>query len=215
MKKILSKLAFLGAAMALSCTSAFADSNNSKENKGGSKILVAYYSDTGTTKAVAEKIAAYLGADLLKIESEVPYSSADLNYGNRSSRVCREHDEIFGGKGNGQATAEDMKKVDSKVAASSVIDLGGYDTVFVGYPIWNADMPPILYSFFDGYDLSGKRIVPFSVHGGSGLVRTVQSIAEEEPKASVEKNAFSESRNTVDKARGRIVSWLQKIGEMK
>ncbi len=169
MKNILSGLAFLGAAMALSCTSAFADSNNSKENKGGSKILVAYYSDTRTTEAVAEKIAAYLGADLLKIESEVPYSSADLNYGNRSSRVCREHDEIFGGKGNGQATAEDMKKVDSKVASSSVVDLSGYDTVFVGYPIWWGMAAWPVNGFVTQNDLSGKTVVPFCTSVSSGL----------------------------------------------
>ena len=148
----------------------------------------------GNVQYVAQVISEETGADVFRLEPEDAYPTDHAALLERAAREQRAgaRPEI---KGN--------------------VNLAGYDTVFVGYPIWNADMPPILYSFFDGYDLSGKRIVPFTVHGGSGLVRTVQSIAAEEPKASVEKNAFSESRNTVDKARGRIVAWLQKIGEIK
>lgn len=94
-----------------------------------------------------------------------------------------------------------------------ISDFEGYDTVFVGYPIWNADLPPVLYTFFDGYDLSGKKVVPFTVHGGSGLAATPRAIARLEPKAVVEQNAFSESRNTVDSCKERVSSWLKKIGE--
>ena len=148
----------------------------------------------GNVQYVAQVISEETGADVFRLEPEDAYPTDHAALLERAAREQRAgaRPEI---KGN--------------------VNLAGYDTVFVGYPIWNADMPPILYSFFDGYDLSGKRIVPFTVHGGSGLVRTVQSIVAEEPKASVEKNAFSESRNTVDKARGRIVAWLQKIGEIK
>ena len=148
----------------------------------------------GNVQYVAQVISEETGADIFRLEPVDAYPTDHATLLERAAMEQRAgvRPEI---KGN--------------------LNLSGYDTVFVGYPIWNADMPPILYSFFDGYDLSGKRIVPFTVHGGSGLVRTVQSIAAEEPKASVEKNAFSESRNTVDKPRGRIVAWLQKIGEIK
>lgn len=95
----------------------------------------------------------------------------------------------------------------------SVPNLADYDTIFVGYPNWNADLPPILYSFFDNYDLSGKKIIPFNVHGGSGLSRTVQTITSLEPKATVEKNAFTESRDTIDSCKSRVVTWLKKIGQ--
>lgn len=148
----------------------------------------------GNVQYVAQVISEETGADIFRLEPVDAYPTDHATLLERAAREQR------------AGTCPEIK---------GNVNLSGYDTVFVGYPIWNADMPPILYSFFDGYDLSGKRIVPFTVHGGSGLVRTVQSIAAEEPKASVEKNAFSESRNTVDKARGRIGAWLQKIGEIK
>ena len=179
MKKI-----FVCIAIALSIFTACAVNQDSPANEqntkndSGKKTLVAYYSDTGTTEAVAKKIAAYLGADLLKIESEVPYTSADLNYGNKSSRVCREHDEIFGGKGNGQATAEDMKKVDSKVAASSVVDLSGYDTVFVGYPIWWGMAAWPVNGFVTQNDFSGKTVVPFCTSVSTGLGKSDKVLHE-------------------------------------
>ena len=148
----------------------------------------------GNVQYVAQVISEETGADVFRLE---PVDAYPTDHAALLERAARE------------------QRAGARPEIKGNVNLAGYDTVFVGYPIWNADMPPILYSFFDGYDLSGKRIVPFTVHGGSGLVRTVQSIAAEEPKASVEKNAFSESRNTVDKARGRIVAWLQKIGEIK
>lgn len=148
----------------------------------------------GNVQYVAQVISEETGADIFRLE---PVDAYPTDHATLLERAAGE------------------QRAGVRPEINGNVNLAGYDTVFVGYPIWNADMPPILYSFFDGYDLSGKRIVPFTVHGGSGLVRTVQSIAAEEPKASVEKNAFSESRNTVDKARGRIVAWLQKIGEIK
>lgn len=102
---------------------------------------------------------------------------------------------------------------DSAKITGKISDFESYDTVFVGYPIWNADLPPVLYSFFDAYDLGGKKIVPFTVHGGSGLAGTPRTIARLEPKAVVEQNAFSESRNTVDSCKERVSSWLKKISE--
>lgn len=163
MKKLLSLLASVLIFGGL----AFANGNFTKGTN--SKILVAYYSDTGTTEGVAQKIADYLGADLLKVESANPYSDSDLNWYNKSSRVVKEHDVIFGTKGNGQATAEDMKKVSSKVAASSVIDLSAYDTVFVGYPIWWGMAAWPVNGFVTQNDLSGKKVVPFCTSMSSGL----------------------------------------------
>lgn len=148
----------------------------------------------GNVQYVAQVISEETGADIFRLE---PVDAYPTDHATLLERAARE------------------QRAGARPEIKGNVNLAGYDTVFIGYPIWNADMPPILYSFFDSYDLSGKRIVPFTVHGGSGLVRTVQSIVAEEPMASVEKNAFSESRNTVDKARGRIVAWLQKIGEIK
>lgn len=145
----------------------------------------------GNVQYAAEVIAEETGADIFRLEPTDAYPT--------------DHSTLLK-----RAAEEQRKNFRPKIKGS--VNLADYDTIFVGYPIWNNDMPPILYSFFDDYDLSGKRIIPFTVHGGSGLVRTVQSIAKEEPKANVERNAFSESRNTIDSAKGRIVSWLKKIG---
>lgn len=180
MKKIIT---ILSSALILAGTACAADSNVSSRNserntnlKGNTKVLVAYYSDTGTTKAVAEKIASYLNADLLEIESESPYSSADVNWRNRESRVFREHDIIFGTKGNGQATVEDFQRTSSqfstRVDSDSVIDLSCYDTVFVGYPIWWGIAAWPVNGFVTQNNLEGKTIVPFATSMSSALGRS-------------------------------------------
>lgn len=87
-----------------------------------------------------------------------------------------------------------------------------YDTVFVGYPNWWGDMPMILYSFFDEYDFSGKTIIPFNTHGGSGFSNTISTIAELEPDANVNQDGFIVSRNNVQDAEPDIISWLDNLG---
>lgn len=183
MKKIIT---ILSSALILAGTACSADSNLSFDGSGrndrftkasgNSKVLVAYYSDTGTTKAVAEKVASYLNADLLEIESANPYSRADVNWRNRESRVFREHDIIFGTKGNGQATVEDFQRASSQVStrvdSDSVIDLSGYDTVFVGYPIWWGIAAWPVNGFVTQNNLEGKTIVPFATSMSSPLGRS-------------------------------------------
>lgn len=183
MKKIIT---ILSSALILAGTACGADSNLSFDGSGrndrftkasgNSKVLVAYYSDTETTKAVAEKVASYLNADLLEIESANPYSRADVNWRNRESRVFREHDIIFGTKGNGQATVEDFQRASSQVStrvdSDSVIDLSGYDTVFVGYPIWWGIAAWPVNGFVTQNNLEGKTIVPFATSMSSPLGRS-------------------------------------------
>lgn len=147
----------------------------------------------GNVQYVASLIADETGADIFRLEAKVAYPTDHTVLLNRAAREQRSN-----------ARPEIRGKIS---------DFESYDTVFVGYPIWNADLPPVLYSFFDGYDLGGKKIVPFTVHGGSGLAGTPRTIARLEPKAVVEQNAFSESRNTVDSCKERVSSWLKKIGE--
>lgn len=77
-----------------------------------------------------------------------------------------------------------------------------------GYPIWWSDMPQIMYTFFDTYDFSGKTIIPFTVHGGSGLSGTVSRIQKLEPNASVYKKALSIDRDNVAKSESKITKWL-------
>lgn len=119
----------------------------------GSRILVAYFSATNTTKGVAEHIANGLGAELYEIVPEEPYTDADLDYNDDSSRSTIE-----------------MNDPDARpVISGSVENMDQYDIVFLGYPIWWGEAPRIVSTFVESYDFSGKTIVPFCTSGGSGM----------------------------------------------
>lgn len=134
-----------------------------------SKSLVVYFSCTGNTKAVAEKIAELTGAVLYEIVPKEPYSSSDLNY---SDNNCRANQE--------------MNDSSARPAiAGEAIDFTLYDTVYIGYPIWWGTMPKIINTFLDTYDLSGKTILPFCTSGGSGISTSVSAIRNAEPDATV------------------------------
>lgn len=96
-----------------------------------------------------------------------------------------------------------------------ITNLDQYDTIFVGYPIWWYDMPQLMYSFFSEYDLSGKTIIPFNSHGGSGFSGSVAEIAELEQDATVRTDGLTLSRNVVADSEDRIVTWLETIGVKK
>jgi len=118
-----------------------------------SKVLVAYFSATGTTEGVAEHIANGLNADIYEIVPEEPYTDADLDYNDNNSR-----------------TTIEMNDPDARPAISgSVENMEQYTTVFIGYPIWWGDAPRIVSTFVESYDFSGKTIVPFCTSGGSGM----------------------------------------------
>lgn len=119
----------------------------------GSKVLVAYFSATGTTKGVAEHIANGLQADIYEIVPEEPYTDADLDYSDNNSRSTIE-----------------MNDASSRPAISgSVENMEQYDVVFIGYPIWWGEAPRIVSTFVESYDFAGKTIVPFCTSGGSGV----------------------------------------------
>lgn len=160
-----------------------------------SKSIVVYFSCTGNTKAAAEIIAKKQGADIYEIVPEQPYTDEDLNYSDRSSRSTTEQNDSS-----------------SRPAISGSIDLDGYDTVYVGYPIWWADMPRIMYTFFDSYDMSGKTIAPFCTSGGSGLSGTPETIAELEPSAVVT-SGLHISSYSMDNAESDIADWLEANGK--
>lgn len=167
MKKLIGIAIFFSAIIGTSC----ADTQKQPDGWQGRKVLVAYYSATGTTKAVAEKIADLLGADLFAIEPSDPYSSGDLDWTNKSSRVCKEHDTIFGSKANGTATAADVGKL-PVMLKSAAPDFARYDTVFIGYPIWWGIAAWPANAFAAQNDFSGKTVIPFSTAMSSGIGRS-------------------------------------------
>lgn len=108
--------------------------------------------------------------------------------------------------------AADEQSEDARPALSTHIEnLDDYDTIFVGYPNWWADMPKPLYTFFDEYDFSRKTIVPFNTHNGSGLSGTVGTIEELEPDATVTEGFTISERNVPDAA-PEVAEWLSEIG---
>ena len=84
--------------------------------------------------------------------------------------------------------------------------------IFLGYPNWNADLPMPLYTFLEENDFSGKTIIPFTVHGGSGFSRTISTIAELQPETTVLEDGLSISRNSVAEAQDDVSSWIAGLG---
>ena len=132
-------------------------------------ILVAYFSATGTTKRAALALADYLGADTFEIVPEVPYSSADLNWNDRQSRSSKEMDDEGSRPG----------------IVGQVDDMGVYETIYVGFPIWWYQAPHIIETFLESYDFSGKTVIPFATSGGSGMGKTNEKLAPSCPGAKL------------------------------
>jgi flavodoxin len=144
-------IAFLMVLCMLLSVSAFAESDT----------LVIYFSCTGTTRGVAEKLAKVTGADLYEIASAVPYTDEDLNYNDRSTRATWEQDH-----------PETRPEIGGKD-----IDLTGYSTVYIGYPIWWGEEPRILCTFVESHDFTDKTVIPFCTSGGSGMGRSGEDLA--------------------------------------
>lgn len=132
-------------------------------------ILVAYFSASGVTAKTAWKLSEAAGADLYEIKPEVPYTRADLDWTNKRSRSSIE-----------------MNNPASRPAiADQLPDMGKYDAVFVGFPIWWYVAPTIINTFLESYDFSGKKIIPFATSGGSGMGRTNERLKPSCPGATL------------------------------
>lgn len=142
----------------------------------------------GNTQYVAYIIQQNTGADIFRIEPVTPYP---LDHSELEDIAQREQQE--------NARPE---------IAGVVENIDQYDTVFFGFPNWYYDMPMIMYSFLDQYDLSGKTIVPFVTSGGSGFSDAISTIIEMEPDATVITDGLSISRNVVQDAEQDIIDWL-------
>ena len=104
------------------------------------------------------------------------------------------------------------KSEDARPELSTHIEnLDDYDTVFIGYPNWNADLPMPMYTFFEEYDFSGKTIIPFVAHGGSGASRTVSTIKELEPGATVIDDPVTVYWDELDNAESIVTEWVQNL----
>ena len=185
-KSILWMNVVLVAALLASMVFPMADSNVQAKQK---KVLVAYFSATGTTKSAASKIKKAAKGKLYEIKAEDPYTEADLNYDNDDCRANKEQQD---------------ESVRPKVKGT-VKNIRNYDVIFVGYPIWWGKEPMIIRTFLEKYNLKGKKIVPFCTSGGSGISGSMKGIRASAKGAKVQSGA-----DLTDSSAAGVAKWVKK-----
>ena len=181
------------------------DNTAHTEPIGGNHMLVAYFSlageqygvgviEEGNTSIIAHMIAEQTGADLFEIKAVTPYPTSQ----NKLLEVS-------------QKEKSDNARPE---IAGTVDNMDDYDTIFIGYLNWCGDMPMIVYNFLESYELSGKTIVPFCTHGGSGLSNTESTIAD--ITGGTMKDGFAipgtTAQNDRNTARNKVAQWLKEGG---
>ena len=162
-----------------------AQSETADENKN----LVVYFSVTGNTKVLAETIAETIGADIVELSPQEPYTSEDISYNNDNCRANREQND-------------DSAR---PAIANSIENINDYNTIYLGYPIWWGTMPKIINTFLESYDLSGKTIMPFCTSGGSGIGSSVSAIKSICQGANVKDGLRGSSSTTAE----QIKVWVE------
>lgn len=176
-----------------------------EQTKGDGKMLVAYFSlageqygvgvvEEGNTAIIAQMIAEQTGAVLFEIKPKTPYPTT--------------YQELL------DISRQEMTDKARPEIADTVDNMDDYDTIFIGYPNWWGDMPMIVYNFLESYDLSGKTIVPFCTHGGSGLSNTESTIAD--IAGGTMKDGFeilgTTAQDDRETAQKEVTQWLEKDG---
>ncbi len=155
-----------------------------------SKKLVAYFSASGNTKEAAETIAKAAGADICEITPKVRYTKADLNWMDKKSRSSVES--------NNKSFRPEIIKND--------IDMGQYDELIIGFPIWWYVAPTIVNTFLEAYDFAGKKIVLFATSGGSGFGNTVKELQPSAPDAVI-----TEGKLLNGMSKQEIIAWAESL----
>lgn len=154
------------------------------------KSLTVYFSWSGNTAAVAQEIGRQTGADTFEIVPATPYTD--------------DYNTLLD-------IAQEERRNSARPAISGSVDLSGYDTVFLGFPCWWGDMPMILYTFLDAYDLSGKTVAPFVTSGGSGFSGAIDTIESMEPGAAVT-DGLSLGSGEAANSSAAVAEWLGALG---
>ena len=154
-----------------------------------SKKLVAYFSASGVTAKVAERLSESIGADLHEITPKVRYTDADLDWRDKTSRSSIE-----------------MSNPASRPEIERIRDyMQDYDTIYLGFPIWWYIAPTIINTFLESYDLTGKTIVPFATSGGSGMGKTNELLLPSCPGAILAEGCVFKA----DISKQELVSWAE------
>lgn len=161
---------------------------------GNGKTLVVYYSASGNTKDVAEKIAKITEADLFEIEPVEPYTDDDLDWTDDDSRVSREHDD------------ESLRDVE--LVSTTVDNWDSYDTVYIGYPIWWGIAAWPVDGFVEANDFTGKTVIPFCTSSSSDLGESGKLLAEAAGTGTwLEGQRFSSSASEE-----AVQAWIEDLG---
>lgn len=205
MKKALTAVLSIAMITALAGCSGGQDSASSNSSTGSAdrqsdsgtsvtvdgKALVAYFSQTGNTKTVADIIAQQTGADEFHIEPATPYTD--------------DYDTLL-------EVAQQEKQDDARPAIADTIDnIDDYDVIYLGTPIWWYEEPMIIRTFLDDYDLSGKTVAPFCTSGGSSCAQYVDSLTEREPNATV-LDPLQVSGSSAANSADDVTAWLRNNG---
>ena len=154
------------------------------------KVLVAYFSATGTTKAAAKKVKKASGGTLYQIKPKKAYTKADLNYNNEDSRATREQED------------ESIRPA----IKGKVRNIRKYDLIFIGYPIWWGKEPKVIRTFLESYNLKGKTIIPFCTSGSSGISGSMKGIRKSAAGAKVKKG-----KDLTDMSYGQVKKWVSRV----
>ena len=171
-----------------------------------SHILIVYYSrrgenycngairdlPIGNTEVVAGMVAEHTGGDLFRIETVQEYPGT--------------HDALL------DFAYTELTENARPALASQIENPDNYDVIFLGYPNWNSDLPMPLYTFLETYDFSGKTIIPFTVHGGSRFSRTIETIQQLQPDATVMEDGLAVSRGDAADAQDVVTDWVAGLG---
>ena len=155
------------------------------------KALVAYFSASGVTEKAAKTLAAAANADLFEIKPVTPYTNTDLDWMNKNSR----------------STIEMNDPSSRPEIAGKCADMSDYDVVFVGFPVWWYVEPRIIDTVLEGYDFSGKTVIPFATSGGSGLGKTAENF-----RKILGKNVTVKDGKVLNRGETEIKTWLDSLG---
>lgn len=154
-----------------------------------SKKLVAYFSASGVTAKVAERLSESIGADLHEITPKVRYTDADLDWRDKTSRSSIEM--------SNPASRPEIERIRD--------NMQDYDTIYLGFPIWWYIAPTIINTFLESYELTGKTIVPFATSGGSGMGKTNELLLPSCPGAILAEGCVFKA----DISKQELVSWAE------
>ena len=161
------------------------------------KTLITYFGTYGTTEKFAKNIAELTGGDLFEIEPVIPYDKDTAHYEELAEYAKKERDN------------------DTRPEIKTLPDVTNYDYIFIGYPMWWYTYPQIIRTFIESVDLSGKTIIPFNTHEGSGDGGTYDDIKKLEPNSKVLEGLPIRGGDMTSDQSSKVDNWLKELGFTK